>query len=73
MGRERDYYFDNLKFILIFLVVFGHLVGITYKETQIEKSIYFFIYLFHMPAFIIVSGYFSKNIKNTDLVSLLLF
>lgn len=64
MKTERDYYFDNVKFILIFLVVFGHLLTNTIGKFNFDRSIYSFIYLFHMPCFIIVSGYFSKNLDN---------
>ena len=58
-GIHRDYYFDNLKAVLIFLVVLGHMVR------RIRTDLFFevrdFIYLFHMPLFIFVSGYFSKG------------
>ena len=55
MEKIREYKYDNIKFILIVLVVFGHLLenvntGILYKT----------IYLFHMAAFVFVSGYFTK-------------
>ena len=57
--KQRDYYFDNLKAVLIFLVILGHLVR------RIRTDLFFevrdFIYLFHMPLFIFVSGYFSKG------------
>lgn len=52
---------DNLKAVLIFLVVFAHLFRPAYKVYPILKAIFFYIYLFHMPAFIFVSGLFSKN------------
>lgn len=56
--NERNYYFDNLKVLLIFLVVFGHLIehlGIKYVY------IYKIIYIFHIPLFTFCSGYFSYN------------
>jgi fucose 4-O-acetylase-like acetyltransferase len=66
MGKvERDSYFDNIKFILIFLVVLGHCITNTIGISNIDKAIYSFIYLFHMPCFIIVSGYFSKNMEGS--------
>ena len=53
---ERDYGFDNIKCILIFSVVLGHLL-----EFCGDFSIlYRMIYLFHMPVFMFVSGYFGK-------------
>lgn len=42
----RIYYFDNLKFVLIFLVVFGHLIDPIIHKTDIAKSTFLFIYLF---------------------------
>ena len=60
-SNGRIYYFDNLKFILIFLVVFGHFLEITVNESQISKTIFAFIYTFHMPLFVFVSGYFAKK------------
>ncbi len=52
---------DNLKAVLIFLVVFAHLFRRVNGERPIMEGVFFFIYLFHMPAFIFVSGLFSKN------------
>jgi len=57
LEQPRIYLFDNLKAILITLVVFGHIiepfaVGWT-------KIAYIFIYTFHMPLFIFCSGYFA--------------
>lgn len=59
----RDNKFDNIKGIMIFLVVFCHslemLSGLV-TTNMVVKSIYCIIYSFHMPVFIFVSGYFSK-------------
>ncbi|WP_453995693.1 acyltransferase family protein [Bacillus nitroreducens] len=63
MATKREYYFDNAKFILIFLVVFGHFIQPFINDHQIINTIYHFVYSFHMPAFILVSGYFAKNFK----------
>jgi len=57
----RDSYFDNLKGILILLVVIGHFV-LPMDKTRPVWSIFYIIYLFHMPMFAMVSGYFSKGI-----------
>lgn len=58
MNRERNYLFDNLKCILIFLVVFIHFLG--GNDKNILKVIWYSIYSFHMPLFIFISGYFTK-------------
>ncbi|MGM9878149.1 MAG: acyltransferase family protein [Bacilli bacterium] len=65
--HERVYYFDNLKFLLILLVVIGHCVESAIKSSIYAKSIFIFIYTFHMPLFVFVSGFFAKNsIKNNN-------
>jgi fucose 4-O-acetylase-like acetyltransferase len=73
--NSRDYLFDNIKAILIILVVWGHLLASMREENDIIKSIYIFIFFFHMPAMVFVSGYFSKSlekIRNTSFVTILL-
>ena len=60
----RISYFDNVKFILILLVIFGHVLPLNYYY-PVERGIYNFIFLFHMPLFIFISGYFTK-IDNRD-------
>lgn len=62
---ERDAYWDSLKFVLIFLVVLGHVLEINYPEGSLNRGLYNFIYMYHMPLFVFVSGYFSK-IRNKD-------
>ncbi|MGX1902173.1 acyltransferase family protein [Thermolongibacillus altinsuensis] len=59
--QERDYYFDNAKFFLIILVVFGHFLRPYISENSFLHSLYNWIFFFHMPAFILISGYFAKN------------
>jgi fucose 4-O-acetylase-like acetyltransferase len=60
--RKRDSFFDSLKFILICLVVFGHIIEYSGIKDILSFKVYSFIYTFHMPLFIFISGYFSKNI-----------
>lgn len=59
MGQKRELGFDNLRGILILLVVFGHLLehcgsfpgaGFLYRT----------IYSCHMPAFLFLTGYFAR-------------
>lgn len=59
--KTRDVYFDNAKFLLMVLVVFGHFLQPFTSEQPIYKDLYYFIFIFHMPAFILIAGYFSKN------------
>lgn len=61
---NRSAYFDNAKAILIYLVVLGHLMSGYLQENQYIDTLYLVIYLFHMPAFILISGHFSRTIKS---------
>jgi len=56
--ETRDNRFDNLKAILIFLVVLCHFFELF--EGNIRYRIYMYIYSFHMPVFVFISGYFAK-------------
>lgn len=58
---DRDYLFDNYKVLLIFLVVAGHFIEPSYDNNLFLYSLKWIIVSFHMPAFIFVSGYFSKR------------
>lgn len=63
--KERNYLFDNLKFLLIVLVVFGH----SLEEISLAQDyaiIRAWIYSFHMPAFVFISGYFSKSVRRGE-------
>ncbi|WP_444900568.1 acyltransferase family protein [Microbulbifer sp. VAAC004] len=64
----RDVTLDNFKFILIFLVVLGHMVEPVMGRYEWVKSIYVFIYLFHMPMFAYVSGVVSSRDLNDKMV-----
>lgn len=68
MSSERDCYFDNYKAILIILVVIAHFIGPVSKRFGLVECIYKFIFLFHMPAFIFICGYFAKH---NDLIKLI--
>lgn len=57
--NERLYGFDNLKFLLIFLVVLGHFLEfcVPFRGSELLRRL---IYCFHMPAFLFLTGYFAK-------------
>ncbi|MBE1445660.1 acyltransferase family protein [Paenibacillus sp. OAS669] len=63
--KQRDSYFDNVKFILITLVILGHIIE-PLNNGQTFKPLYLWIYSFHMPLFVFITGYFSKNIHSSD-------
>lgn len=60
MSESRNHHLDNVKFILILLVIFGHIVprlGISRLGDAIGVSFYFF----HMPLMVMISGYFTRK------------
>lgn len=58
---ERNAYFDNARATLIFLVVFGHMIQPFAAGSTEIYTLYTWIYMFHMPIFIFVSGFFAKG------------
>ncbi|ATW48535.1 acyltransferase family protein [Streptomyces peucetius] len=57
----RDSYFDNAKYLAIVLVAVAHAWEPVMDGSRAARALYMVIYTFHMPAFIIVSGYFSRS------------
>jgi len=66
-SKERIAYWDNLKLVLIYLVVVGHFLIPISNKTGTVNATFQWIYFFHMPAFVFVSGFFSKSfVKRED-------
>jgi fucose 4-O-acetylase-like acetyltransferase len=61
---ERNAFVDNAKVILIFLVVFGHMIQPFVSGSAPMNTLYMWIYTFHMPAFILLAGFFAKGHGN---------
>ncbi|WP_195390574.1 acyltransferase family protein [Clostridium perfringens] len=61
--QSRNYLIDNSKGLLIFLVVLGHSLEFIRKDYEVARLLYVFIYEFHMPVFVFISGYLSKNVE----------
>ncbi len=59
--KRRVPFWDNARFACIVLVVLGHAVQRLTYDSDIALGLYLLIYAFHMPAFAIISGYFSKG------------
>lgn len=66
---QREAYFDNAKLLFIFLVVFGHLIQPLKQQIELINVLYQWIYLFHMPVFILVSGFFAKGSSDKSYLS----
>ena len=67
--KQRYYIFDNFKGILIFTVVFAHFLW-SYSDQNrntLSRKIVVFIYFFHMPSFIFISGFLTS--KNSEKIS----
>ncbi len=58
---QRIYKYDNVKAILIFLVVIGHMSSDYVSDCLPIRGITLWIYTFHMPAFIFLSGLVHKQ------------
>jgi fucose 4-O-acetylase-like acetyltransferase len=60
--KSRDPWLDNAKTVLVVLVVVGH--SLVLLPAQEERNrLYDFIYYWHMPAFVLVSGYLSRGFR----------
>ena len=59
--KVRDVLWDNVKAMLIFTVVIGHMISRYRSESEAMNTLYLCIYSFHMPAFIFVTGLMSKK------------
>lgn len=56
----RNAALDNTKILMVFLVVFGHLIEPFISENPLIKTIYLSIYSVHMPMFVLISGMLTK-------------
>lgn len=79
MSKDRNPYLDILKAVTILLVVIGH--SIQYGGGMenltggyfLYNPVFIFIYSFHMPLFMLVSGYlFAFSCKNKSWLELLI-
>jgi fucose 4-O-acetylase-like acetyltransferase len=59
-SKQRDPFFDNAKYFAILLVVSGHAIE-SLRDVKLAHALYLFVYTFHMPVFIVITGYFSRN------------
>ena len=64
--KGRLYYYDNAKFILIFLVVLAHYLSPLQTVYPACRVLWLAINSFHMPAFIFISGFFAKSYIAAD-------
>lgn len=58
---ERLKSFDLLKLFTIFLVIWGHCIQYLLSSDYLDEPVYRIIYTFHMPLFMMISGYFAYS------------
>ncbi len=68
----RDPWLDNAKMTVVTLVVIGHFWAVL-PDTTFNDHFYDFLYLWHIPAFVFVTGYLSRSFEwtRTKLLGLL--
>ncbi|MDD6728067.1 MAG: acyltransferase family protein [Eubacteriales bacterium] len=64
--QKRIALWDNLKLFIIALVVIGHLAMQYFYTSEIFGTFIMITYTFTMPAFVFISGLFSKHSINSD-------
>lgn len=60
MTAARDPWFDNAKMLLVTLVVVGH-AWVLLPNNAVTDHLYDFLYAWHVPAFVFVTGYLSRS------------
>lgn len=65
MKQNRDNYFDNLRGFLITCVIIGNSLEYIYPTGVNPHYLILFLYMFHMPLFTFISGYFCKKSRRT--------
>ena len=68
--KQRIYRYDNIKALLIFLVVLGHMTTDYVSDSHLVRWTTLWIYTFHMPAFIFLSGLVHKHYITNEKASL---
>jgi fucose 4-O-acetylase-like acetyltransferase len=58
--KVRVPFWDNARFLTVVLVIIGHAIQRQTSDSDNALILYLFLYAFHMPAFAVISGYFSK-------------
>jgi len=59
-AKVRDPWFDNAKMALVLLVVVGHSWTLL-PHNGLNDHLYDFLYAWHVPAFVFVTGYLSRS------------
>lgn len=58
--KSRDPFLDNARYWVMLLVVVGHFMT-ELQDIPVVRGFYTWIYLFHMPVFILISGFTARR------------
>ena len=61
-AKERVAYLDNARYWVMLLVVIGHSLT-QFGSIESARAVYVWIYAFHMPFFVLISGYTARNYR----------
>ncbi|MDF9714535.1 acyltransferase family protein [Nocardioides sp. ChNu-153] len=61
MSASRDPWLDNAKMLLVTSVVVGHVLAVLTVPDPFRDHLYDALYVVHMPAFLLVTGYLSRR------------
>lgn len=65
-SSQRIQWIDALKLFAIFLVLWGHCVQHLLSSNHYDEPVYRLIYTFHMPLFMMISGFFSARLGSQN-------
>ncbi len=71
MSKKRLVYIDLAKLVAIYLVVLGHVIVKSFTDEPYGDVLYVSIYTFHMPLFMMMSGFFASSVLKLDICGLL--
>jgi fucose 4-O-acetylase-like acetyltransferase len=61
MPSERETWVDQARWVAIALVVIGHVVGPLRGSSVVAKTISDFVYVFHIPALVLLAGWGARR------------
>lgn len=68
----RITYMDAVKFMTMYLVIMGHVIQMMVDGWRVGEHLWKVIYSFHMPLFILISGYFlSRRVLDMPFLGML--
>jgi fucose 4-O-acetylase-like acetyltransferase len=61
MPTKRETWVDQARWVAIALVVIGHVVGPLRSHSVVAKTISDFVYIFHIPALVLLAGWGARR------------